>query len=59
MPLLMIVGWPSSGKTTVSNKILDHLQAQGKTCEVISDEYLLQKEGRNKLFRGELMLKDV
>ena len=54
MPLLLIVGWPSSGKTTASRKIVQHLQEQGKTCELVSDEYLLQKDGRNKLFTGEM-----
>lgn len=52
MPLVVITGWPCSGKSTVAAEIVKFFSDAGKKCELVSDDYSLQKEGRNKLYSG-------
>lgn len=59
MPLIIVVGWPSSGKTTISRKIADFFQSKEKTVEIVSDEDLLSFHGRNVLYRDSRLEKDV
>ena len=40
MPLIVIVGLPCSGKTTVSEAIREYLVANGQEVELVNDESL-------------------
>ena len=40
MPLVMLCGYPCSGKTTLAEEIRTHLEGVGKTVVVISDHSL-------------------
>lgn len=53
MPLVIIVGWPGSGKTTIANKVVEYFEGIGKACQLVSDEGILKTHERNKMFRGE------
>ena len=53
MPLVIIVGWPGSGKTTIANKVVEYFEGIGKTCQLVSDEGILKTQERNKMFKGE------
>lgn len=62
MPLLLMCGYPCSGKSTVAGKIRDYFVAEGKTVEIVSDDSCgLDKNttynsaaGSEKEARGEL-----
>jgi len=52
MPLVIIVGWPCSGKTTISKEIVDFFEKDGKPCQLVSDQEILSTLGRNKVYSG-------
>lgn len=50
MPLLVLVGWPSSGKTKIVNEIKSHFKDK-MTVKVLTDEDAISKYGgRNKFY---------
>lgn len=53
MPLIIIVGWPGSGKTTIAKRIVEYFREEGKNCQLVSDDEILQTQKRNKIFNGE------
>lgn len=48
MPLIIITGYPSSGKTTTAEKLRDYFQNAGVEVHLISEEENIDKAGFNK-----------
>ncbi|KAF5298715.1 hypothetical protein FQA39_LY11725 [Lamprigera yunnana] len=48
MPLIVITGLPSSGKTTRTNEIKNYFEKQGKEVHVVSEEEQILKAGFEK-----------
>lgn len=55
MPLVIICGYPGTGKTQVSKQIVDFFKDKVKSCVLVSDEDLLQTHQRDKLYAGKFL----
>lgn len=48
MPLIVITGYPSSGKTLRTNELKEFLIQRGKTVKVVSENVAIPKAGFRK-----------
>ena len=53
MPLIVICGFPSSGKTTVCNQLKEFMVQKNKKVVVVSENALVD-EKKNEIFSGRL-----
>jgi len=58
MPLIIITGLPSSGKSTVARQIQKFLQEKGKEAEILTEENLMDTS-KNEVFAESLNEKEV
>lgn len=48
MPLVIVTGFPSSGKTKRAGELRDYLESRGKTVKVIGENHAIPKSGFRK-----------
>jgi len=51
MPLVVICGYPSSGKTTICNQLKDFLENKNKKVIVVSENFLVDNK-KNETYSG-------
>ena len=52
MPLVVLCGYPSSGKTTICNQLKDFLENKNKRVIVISENLLVDNK-KNEIYSGD------
>lgn len=53
MPLVILCGLPSSGKSTLAKKLCDHI-CLSKKCVLIKDDYVPNGFNRNEVYACKL-----
>lgn len=48
MPLIIVTGYPSSGKTTRTNELAEYFRGRGKTVHVVYENLAVPKAGFGK-----------
>ena len=60
MPLVMMTGLPSSGKTTTTRKLCSYLEQRQKVVHVVSESGSLPKgKTKNQVFADSILEKEV
>ena len=60
MPLVVITGYPSSGKTTTTQKLCKYLEKRQKLVHIVSEESFLPKgQSKNSVFSDSIQEKEV
>ena len=52
MPLIVLCGYPSSGKTTTTSKLKEFFEKKNIKVKVISENFLVD-EKKNEIYSGE------
>lgn len=52
MPLLILCGYPCTGKSDVGRRLREHFVAKNVKTVLVSDEEMLTFHGRDKLYAG-------
>ena len=51
MPLIVLCGFPSSGKTKICNELVDYLENKSSKVKIISENALVD-EKKNEIYSG-------